>query len=224
MRSQRGKQEELSMGYLMDMKEANFEIRKENKGTALTLLKNLVSEQQKNMRFGWVNCQTVLQAETLSVALEECRYDVDEDDDGNIVDIYFTGEKLDNDYAIFKAIAPAVTKGSYIEMYGESDDRWRWTFNGDECIESDLIITWDDNISNYATYNPATQIAIIWSIEDVKSIRPDLSNEQALAVLHKAKDNHDAKIGINWTALEIWADLEFPKEMMKTRRKRRTQK
>ena len=54
------------------------------------------------------------------------------------------------------------------------------------------------------------QIAIIWNIEDVQEVRPDLTDEQALEVLLMAKDKHDAEIGINWDVLRIWADKLFP--------------
>ena len=61
-----------------------------------------------------------------------------------------------------------------------------------------------------AHFDPETQIAIIWGIDDVHSVRSGLSDEQALLVLHEAKRRHDANIGINWDVLEIWADELFP--------------
>ena len=62
--------------------------------------------------------------------------------------------------------------------------------------------------SNY--FDPDTQIAIIWGIDDVHSVRSGLSDEQALLVLHEAKRRHDANIGINWDVVKIWADKLFP--------------
>jgi len=47
------------------------------------------------------------------------------------------------------------------------------------------------------------EISICWHIEDVKSIAPDLSDEECRAVLQLAKNNHDATIGINWDVLEV---------------------
>ena len=61
-------------------------------------------------------------------------------------------------------------------------------------------------------YDPARKIAIIWSIEDVNIVRPDLTDEQALAVLTKVKDKHDAEMGVTWTTLEEWADILYPRE------------
>ena len=45
------------------------------------------------------------------------------------------------------------------------------------------------------------QIAVIWSVEDVQEIRPDLTDEQAWDVLEHAERHHDATIGINWDVL-----------------------
>ena len=46
--------------------------------------------------------------------------------------------------------------------------------------------------------NLELNIAIKWSIYDVREKRPDLSNEQALEVLQALKNNHDANIVIIW--------------------------
>jgi hypothetical protein len=46
------------------------------------------------------------------------------------------------------------------------------------------------------------QIAAIWSTEDVRSIRPDLTEEQTWQVLLDVEHWHDASIGINWLTLE----------------------
>ena len=53
------------------------------------------------------------------------------------------------------------------------------------------------------------QIAIIWCIEDVQSVRPDLSEEQAWSVLQFAEKKHDANWGINWQTLECAANTLF---------------
>ena len=48
-------------------------------------------------------------------------------------------------------------------------------------------------------------IVIAWNVEDVLSIAPDLTVEDARDVLNMALCNHDANIGINWDVLEMWA-------------------
>lgn len=66
-------------------------------------------------------------------------------------------------------------------------------------------------VLNELENNADNQIAIIWSIEDVQQERPDLSDEQAMEVLKKVKDKHDATIGVNWDVLRNWADELYPK-------------
>jgi len=56
------------------------------------------------------------------------------------------------------------------------------------------------------------EIAIIWSVEDVLSIREDLTPEQALEVLEQAEHKHDASIGINWDVLGYIADWMYSEE------------
>jgi hypothetical protein len=54
------------------------------------------------------------------------------------------------------------------------------------------------------------QIAAIWAIEDVKGVRPHLTDDQAWEVLEQLGDKHDAEWGISWTTLETVADDLFP--------------
>jgi hypothetical protein len=54
------------------------------------------------------------------------------------------------------------------------------------------------------------QIAVIWCIEDVQSVRPHLTEDQAWEVLQQVGDIHDAEWGISWTTLETVADDLYP--------------
>jgi hypothetical protein len=58
--------------------------------------------------------------------------------------------------------------------------------------------------------NKHRRIAIIWCIEDVRHLRPDLSADQAWEVLEQVRDIHDAEWGISWTTLRTVADDMFP--------------
>jgi len=53
------------------------------------------------------------------------------------------------------------------------------------------------------------QIGVIWDVEDVQSVRPDLNDQEAFQVLREAKRGHDANWGINWQCLEIVAQSLF---------------
>jgi hypothetical protein len=53
------------------------------------------------------------------------------------------------------------------------------------------------------------QFAVVWNIDDVQEVRPDLTEDQAWEVLQQLKDAHDAECGISWTTLESVADDLF---------------
>jgi hypothetical protein len=62
----------------------------------------------------------------------------------------------------------------------------------------------NDDIDIDALLADRKQIALIWSIEDVQTVRPDLTDEQAWEVLQQVKNDHDATLGVTWDTLE-WA-------------------
>jgi hypothetical protein len=84
--------------------------------------------------------------------------------------------------------------------------------------EMRAILTADDQPLLYASVNlyvhdllaKHRQIAAIWAIEDVKGIRPHLTDDQAWEVLEQVGRKHDAEYGISWTTLECVADDLFP--------------
>ncbi len=53
------------------------------------------------------------------------------------------------------------------------------------------------------------QIAVIWSIEDVQEVRPDLDEEECWQVLELVSYRHDANDGISWLTLELAAQSLF---------------
>ena len=61
----------------------------------------------------------------------------------------------------------------------------------------------------YANLASRRQIAVLWGIEDVQSIRPDLDDDQAWHVLQAAERHHDCNYGITWETLELTADSLF---------------
>lgn len=59
-------------------------------------------------------------------------------------------------------------------------------------------------------YDPSRQIAIIWGVEDVQTVREDLSDLHAMEVLNEVKRRHDADMGVSWETLRCWADELYP--------------
>ena len=62
---------------------------------------------------------------------------------------------------------------------------------------------------NSTQKNNELSIAVVWHVDDVLRVRPDLSREQAWIVLRHAHYRHDADIGINWEVLATHAEGLF---------------
>lgn len=53
-------------------------------------------------------------------------------------------------------------------------------------------------------------ITIRWHIDDVKEVRPDLTDDQARQVLQQVLCCHDCNCGVSWETLQAVADEMFP--------------
>lgn len=71
------------------------------------------------------------------------------------------------------------------------------------------ILPASTDIDIHALLTQRRQIASVWSIEDVKELRPDLDDDQAWEVLQAAEDSHEGDIGINCSVLECHAEMLF---------------
>jgi hypothetical protein len=49
-----------------------------------------------------------------------------------------------------------------------------------------------------------------WFVDDVLNMRPDLTDDQCVEVLHYLEDNFDANYGINWDVIHYAAAELFP--------------
>ncbi len=56
------------------------------------------------------------------------------------------------------------------------------------------------------------KVAIIWSIEDVSTIRSDLTTVECWQVLQRAERKHDTRVGLTWHTLQDIADDLFPSD------------
>lgn len=138
------------MGYRIEFKAARFHINANQKAQALKTLKRLRPTSgggwsNGRKEWSWVSQDQVTKAETLEAALEEWRFPVKADAEGNIISIYFDGEKLGDEDQLFKELAPFVKSGSFIEMGGEDGDRWRWTFTNGTFKTVHSEITWPED-------------------------------------------------------------------------------
>jgi len=60
-------------------------------------------------------------------------------------------------------------------------------------------------IDIHAVLAEKRQIADVWGIQDVQSVRPDLDDDQAWEVLQRVRRQYDAATGINWDVLAWYA-------------------
>ena len=58
------------------------------------------------------------------------------------------------------------------------------------------------------------EIVTTWCVDDVQSVRADLTDEQAFEVLCRVDHYFDANYGTSWDTLEITADDLYPKEQV----------
>ena len=127
------------MGYYMNNRGCAFSMPVSEADNALNALKELFSN---GYIAGWVEGRRVLEAKTFEDALGECRFEVEKDSDKYDY-LYFSGEKYSgNEMDILGAIAPFVEDGSYIEMFGEDGEIWRWVFHKDGMEEKSAKIIW----------------------------------------------------------------------------------
>jgi hypothetical protein len=53
------------------------------------------------------------------------------------------------------------------------------------------------------------QVAVIWCCDDVKHVRPDLTDAQAWEALQQCREQHDCEYGFTWTLIEDVAEDLF---------------
>lgn len=75
---------------------------------------------------------------------------------------------------------------------------------------------WEHELDVHELLAGRQQIADIWCVEDVQSVRPDLTDDEAWEVLLEVKRHHDANFGITWDVLERHADQLYPEPEVKT--------
>lgn len=138
------------MGYYVKNTEAHFFIPKEYHGMALQAIRDFMlktytadSGMQVIRSFPWVSTDEVASSDRLQDALLAWRWDAYTDENGDITDLSFDGEKLGEDEILFNLISPYVKEGSYIVMQGEDNYTWRWYFDGKNYREQAARIVWE---------------------------------------------------------------------------------
>jgi len=133
------------MGYCVNLTDCKFDILKDNKAKALQAIKELMGKvnELRSNGFSWVSTDDVLASCSFEEAMECWRYPVKIDDNGDIVDIEFDGEKLGEEGLMFEAIAPYVVAGSYLQYQGDDGSIWRFVFDGKKMVDKAATISFE---------------------------------------------------------------------------------
>ena len=126
------------MGYCINQVDSSFKILLGNQEAALQAVKAMPDKDYDWVKRGWFK-----EMDNISSVLDHWRYHPYQDDDGNIIDVAFSGDKIGQEFELFKVIAPFVEKDSFIEMIGEDGGRWRWIFDGNTCKEVMAKYVWE---------------------------------------------------------------------------------
>lgn len=70
-------------------------------------------------------------------------------------------------------------------------------------------MTTSKQIDIHAVLAERGQIALVWGLEDVREVAPDLTDEQCWQVLVFCERSHDANHGITWHTLAAAAEYMF---------------
>lgn len=142
------------MGYYVEQNGFDFFIDKKHFPDVIKAIHNLANypdmmgggsyegEKTISKHYSWVN-MNFSKSDDLKNIFNCWRWNIDFDDEGNIADIFFDGEKLGDDRVLLDTIAPFVKHNSFIQMRGEDNDMWRWVFRDGKCFEMSPRIIWD---------------------------------------------------------------------------------
>jgi len=133
------------MGYYINQVDHNFIINNKDIDNVINAIHSLNKNEDENQLaygYSWVN-MNFIKSNDIKEIFKCWRWHIDQDENGNIDSIYFEGQKLGDDDVLFRAIAPYVKDGSYIELHGEDNAIWRWAFKNGRFLETYPEITWN---------------------------------------------------------------------------------
>lgn len=134
------------MGYCIEQTESKFKILAKNIPSVVAEIKKLNDKPGYIGGFkdySWVT-RTDPSVNDISILMDDWRWCVDIDSNGDIDDITFGGEKLGDDVLFLNTIAPFVESESYITMSGEDNYLWRWIFKDGKMKEITPKVTWHE--------------------------------------------------------------------------------
>lgn len=150
------------MGYYVNISESSIFIKKENFelcyeamcalnndndikrggafGKDIQYVEN--NEWDQNKWFSWMDWNYPETCKTFVDILDALGFEYNLDEEGNLVYLTYSS-KIGQEDLFFKAIAPFINKGSYVNWMGEDNLMWQWYFDGKELIEKSAIIHYE---------------------------------------------------------------------------------
>ncbi len=93
---------------------------------------------------GWIRENEINEHMNFIEIAEAFSWTASVNDEGDIYDIWFDGEKIGEDIDLFlNSIAPYVMDESFISFSGEDGSQWRYFFKDGTMIEQDGTITYE---------------------------------------------------------------------------------
>jgi hypothetical protein len=133
------------MGYWIEVNKVYFRLKAEKIPETIKAIKSLHGKEpisdSSGSHFSWVDNQ-FYKLNTIQELMAEFRWKPTTGENGDLIDLEFTGQKLGDDEEFFDVIAPFVESGSYIEVEGEDNDKWRWVFKDGKMIRVTPKIFW----------------------------------------------------------------------------------
>lgn len=134
----------IGMGYYIYYEGGDVRISKGNVPHAINALRTLLEEES------FLHCKKP-DLDDLESMLWHYGFECDFDDEGNVVNIMWAGDKSRNEDECLAAIAPFVDPGSYMYMSGEEHEHWKWTFKDGQLEDVGATMVYNDE-------NPLTNI------------------------------------------------------------------
>ncbi|RKZ09793.1 hypothetical protein DRQ25_05240 [Candidatus Fermentibacteria bacterium] len=130
------------MSYCIRLQKADFHIRQEDKQRAHAAIMQIGNSSVQEEIADEIRDHD--DVDTLAIVVSAFGWRLVEDTGDNVVGIRYEGEKCWREEELFKALAPYVVDGSYVEVTGEDGDHFRWFFTAGKCYQQQAIISWED--------------------------------------------------------------------------------
>lgn len=129
------------MGYCIEQVDNHFQLKGQHFQSCVTAILNAFRGKDQ---VGWIRASDINDRMSFIEIAGEFRWDLSVNDDGDVYDIYFIGEKIGEDIDLFlNSIAPYVADESYISFSGEDGTQWRYFFTGGKMVEQNGRVEYD---------------------------------------------------------------------------------